>query len=195
MRRRTWWQIALLDRQAAADRGSDPIISAKSFNTHMPLNIQDEDLIPGNPNEVPARDGYTDTTFCRVCHEVSDVERRLNYVDLCDQPQHSSDVHDWTQRQKWVYDCQQQIESYTRDCDVNVPVQRYTKMVSEVIVVTLWLFVYRPLQRQPRSVDLTRLPHLSVLHLCVQVMEKSIGLATEPSAAPFHWITCIWVQW
>lgn len=197
MRRRTWWQVVLLDKQAATDRGSDPIISATSFDTPMPLNIHDEDLIAGNPDEVQPRDGHTDTTFSLVCHEVSGVERRLNYINLGDfdhLPQ-GFEANTWIQRQKWVSDCQQQVEKYTKHCSMAVPSQRYTKMVSKIIIANLWLYVYRPLRRQRNSHGPTELPHLSVLHLCVQVMEKSIRLAMEPSAAPFRWISSIWVQW
>lgn len=80
MRRRLWWQICNLDRHASADRGSDSIIASRSFNTRLPLHVNDKDLIPGDPRVVQQRDEYTDFTISLVFHEIFAIERRLNYI-------------------------------------------------------------------------------------------------------------------
>jgi hypothetical protein len=37
-------------------------------------------------------------------------------------------------------------DKYLRHCNVAVPVQRYTVLVADIILATMWLFAYRPLQ-------------------------------------------------
>lgn len=197
MRRRLWWQICLIDRQASVDRGSDPIVTTNSFSTQLPLHINDEELTPDDPHEVPPREEYTEITLSLVCHEIFDVERRLNYVPAgeFDCSQEKTD-DPWAQRRGWVTACQRRIESkYLRHCDMTVPTQRYTRLVADIMIATMWLCTYRPLQRHPDSPTLVKIPHPGILHLSVEVMEKAIRVSSDPSFGPFRWISRIWVQW
>lgn len=197
MRRRVWWQICVLDRQASVDRGSDPIITTNSFSTQLPLHVNDEDLIPDDPKEVQPREEYTDITLSLVCHEVFDIERRLNYVPAgeFDRSQERTD-DPWAQRRGWVIASQRRVEDkYLRHCNMAVPVQRYTLLVAHIIIATMWLFTYRPLQRHPDTPTSVKIPHPGILHLSVEVMEKSIQVSMDSSTGPFIWISTIWVQW
>lgn len=197
MRRRLWWQICSLDRQGSADRGSDPIISGNSFSTHLPLHVNDEDLIPDNPQEVQPREEFTDTTFSLVCHEVFDIERRLNYASAGEAGYIEERTDDpWAQRRGWVIANQRRVEhKYLRHCNMNVPAQRYTVLVANIITAIMWLFAYRPLQRHPDSPTTGSVPHAGILHLAVEVMERALQLSTDTSISQFRWISSIWVQW
>ncbi len=197
MRRRLWWQICVLDRHSSVDRGSDPIITTNSFSTQVPLHINDEDLIPNDPHEVRPREEYTDITLSLVCHEIFDVERRLNYVPAgaYDCSQDKTD-DPWAERRGWVVECQRRIEDrYLRHCDIIVPAQRYTKLVGDVMIATMWLFTYRPLQRHPDSATSIKMPPPGILHLAVEVIEKLVRVSMDTSFGPLRWITSIWVQW
>ena len=197
MRRRLWWQLSILDRQASIDRGSDPIITTNSFSTQLPLNVNDEDLIPDNPNEIQSRDEYTDVTLSLVCHEVANIERRLNYVPAGESDRPSESIGDlWAQRKAMVIECQRRVEDkYLRHCDMTVPIQRYTKLVADIMIATMWLCTYRPLQRHPHNPTSARMPYPGILYLSVEVMEKAIQVPLDGSNRPFSWISTIWVQW
>ena len=197
MRRRLWWQICVLDRQASVDRGSDPIITTNSFSTQLPLHVNDEDLIPGDPHEVQPREEYTDITLSMVCHEVFDTERRLNYVPAGDVDRLQERTDDrWVQRRDWVIVCQRRIEdNYLQHCNTTVPIQRYTILVADIIIASMWLFTYRPLQKHPDSPTSVKIPHPRILYLSVKVMEKAIQVPMDTSVAPFKWISTTWVQW
>ena len=197
MRRRLWWQICNLDRQGSVDRGSDPIITRTSFSTQFPLHVNDEDLIPNDPREVQPREEYTDSTFSLLCHEVFDIEHRLNYVPAGEPDRLQGNTDDyWTQRRDWVIACQQRIEDkYLRHCNMTIPLQRYNKLVADIIIATLWLHTYRPLQKHSDSPTSAITPQPGILHLSVEVMEKAYQIPLDPSAGPFRWITSTWVQW
>lgn len=197
MRRRLWWQICLLDRQASADRGSDPIIATNSFSTPFPLHVKDEDLVPDDPSEVQPREEYTDMTLSLICHEVFNVERCLNYVPAGESDRSQERTEDsWAQRRGWVIASQRRVEDkYLRYCSMDVPVQRYTLLVAHIIIATMWLFAYRPLQRHPDSPTSVKIPHPGILLLSVEVIERAIQVSMDPSTGPFSWISAIWVQW
>ena len=146
MRRRLWWQICVLDRQANYDRCSDPIITTHNFSTQLPLHVNDEDLIPDNPHEVQARKEYTDITLSLVCHEVFNVERRLNYGPAggfdCSQ-QMADDP--WAHRRDWVVVRQRRIEDrYLRYCNMITPAERYTFLVANIMIAIMWLCILSP---------------------------------------------------
>jgi hypothetical protein len=197
IRRRLWWQICALDRHASADRGSDPIIITKSFSTQLPLHINDEDLIPDDPRDIQPRQEYTDVTLSLVIHEVFDIERRLNYV-LAGEYDRSQERTDepWDQRRDWVVVCQQRIkDKYLRHCNTTVPIQRYTILVADVMIATMWLWTYRPLQRRRDSPNLVTISRAWILDISVDVMEKAIQISSDSSSRPFRWIVTTWVQW
>jgi hypothetical protein len=197
MRRRLWWQVCVLDRQSTNDRGSDPIITTNSFNTQLPLNVNDCDLIPGDPDEIQSREEYTDVTLSLVCHELFDIERRLNYVPAGEFESPEVATGDpWAHRRSWVIASQKRVEEkYLRHCNMDTPEQRYTLLVARIVIATMWLFAYRPLQRHPNSTTSVKIPHPGILHLSVEVMEQAIQVSLDPCANPFRWISTIWVQW
>lgn len=71
MRRRIWYEICFLDLRTAEDHGCDPAIPAVSFDTQLPLNINDEDLSE-DPNAPPPVScvGFTEMTFPLVRFEM-----------------------------------------------------------------------------------------------------------------------------
>jgi hypothetical protein len=197
MRRRLWWQICNLDRHASVDRGSDPIITPKTFNTQLPLHVNDEDLVPGDSREVQSRDEYTDFTISMVIHEVFDIERRLNYV-LAGEPNSSQENTEepWDMRRSWGLLCQQRIQDkYLRHCNTTVPIQRYTMMLADAMFAPMKLWIYRPLQKPRYASTMARIPHSWILHASLEVVEKINTVLLDPSARPFRWLITIWFSW
>lgn len=196
MRRRLWWQICLIDRQGSFDRGSDPIITVRSFNTPLPLNVNDEDLIPGSREEPRVLKDYTDMTLGLVCHELFDTERRLNFVPPGDfeKPQGNSEIP-WSQRRDWVIECQKRIEDrYLRHCSTSIHVQNYTIFIGDIMLAIMWLCTHRPLQKR-WDMDSFEVPGPEILRISVEIMEKAIKFSMDESVKPFIWISRIWVQW
>ena len=196
MRRRLWWSICLIDRQGSFDRGSDPIITVRSFNTPLPLNINDEDLIPGSREEPRIVKDFTDMTLGLVCHDLFDTERRLNFVapgDF-DKPQGNSKIP-WSQKRDWVIECHKRIDDkYLRHCSTSIPVQRYTVFIGDIMLAIMWLCTVRPVQKR-WDIDSSEVPGPEILHISVEIMEKAMKFSMDESLKPFIWISRIWVQW
>jgi len=79
MRRRLWWGLCVLDVRAAEDYGSERAIQAHSFDTKLPLNINDADLSPDATEPPEERVGVSEMTFCLIRFEVCKVARYLTY--------------------------------------------------------------------------------------------------------------------
>ncbi|KAL8667811.1 MAG: hypothetical protein Q9202_000276 [Teloschistes flavicans] len=197
MRRRLWWQIIILDGRAAEDRGSDPMISELSYSTLMPSNVNDEDLDSENPRPVVSREGYTEMTFCLMCHEVAVTIRQLNYVPPGLAGGSAADALPTTEEKEiLVAECHRRLESrYLRYCDTSMPLSWATSMVTRMIMARMWLCVHRPLQRQdgdqsPRNQDREKM-----LLTATEVIEHARTLETEKCAEKWRWFFRTWHQW
>ncbi|KAJ4317810.1 hypothetical protein N0V84_007172 [Fusarium piperis] len=76
-RRRLWWMICVIDVRASEDQGTEFTISRDSFDTKMPLNINDEDLDPDTKEMPPARETLTDMSFALAMLELADVSKQI----------------------------------------------------------------------------------------------------------------------
>ncbi|KAJ5726314.1 uncharacterized protein N7483_007671 [Penicillium malachiteum] len=77
MRRRVWWSLIALDVRTSEDQGSDFTIILGSFDTKMPLNINNEDISPDSTETPVERDGLTDMSFPRVNLAISDLSKKM----------------------------------------------------------------------------------------------------------------------
>ncbi|GAP90210.1 putative transcription fungi [Rosellinia necatrix] len=77
IRRRVWYALCSLDVRASEDQGTDFTIQHGSFDTKLPLNINDSD-ISVNMEEPPIeRHGITDMTLPIVSMEISIISRQM----------------------------------------------------------------------------------------------------------------------
>lgn len=196
MRRRLWWQICLLDSHAADDRATNPVVNADSFNTKLPLQINDEDLQFDSCEEQDEHQGFTDMTFSLICYEIVDTIRQLNYVPVRKLGQsRSGPQEDWTQRVDAVTNVQRRMEEkYLRHLKLGRPFHWATRLVADIMIATTWLIVYRPLQQHPDSRPF-QLAGPGVLGLSVEVLERAHQLDTDPAASSFRWLSRTYVHW
>ena len=196
MRRRLWWQICVLDSHAAEDRATNPLIFADSFNTKLASNVNDEDLHVDLCGQVEERQGFTDMSFCLLCHEITDTIRQLNYVPVKElgRPQVDSQER-WAHRIDAVINAQRRIEEkYLRHLNSAHPFHWGTRLVADMIFAIMWLVVYRPLQQRPYSSS-SQLADPGILRISVEVLERSHQLSTDPAASSFKWLSQTYVQW
>lgn len=197
IRRRLWWQICDLDTHAAADRASFPLIFASSFNTRLPLQINDEDITPGSLEEVDEQEGFTDMTFTLSCNEIFDALRKLNHTPLREiDEQYPAPELTWAQRVDTVIQFQKRMDQkYLGRLNLNRPFHWFTRMVVDIVVATMWLFVYRPLQRRPKSNDPSQRADPGILGLAVDVLERGQQLYDDPAGSQYQWVSRTYVQW
>ncbi|KJZ73971.1 hypothetical protein HIM_06639 [Hirsutella minnesotensis 3608] len=70
MRRRVWWQVVVLDSKYAMLSGLRQTMLPFHWDTKMPQNVNDADLIPGSTEPVQPREGPTEMAFCIIFNEI-----------------------------------------------------------------------------------------------------------------------------
>lgn len=73
LRRRLWWQVVVLDIRAAEDRGTEAMIDGGSYNTRLPMNLNDDDFGPDSVGPLTERTGPTDVTFSLCTAQASGI--------------------------------------------------------------------------------------------------------------------------
>ena len=75
MRRKVWWAVCMLDVRASEDQATDLTIG--SFDTRIPLNINDVDISPETEQMPTERNGVTDMSFARIFFGIGDIMRQM----------------------------------------------------------------------------------------------------------------------
>ena len=77
VRRRVWWTLCTLDLRASEDQGTELTITSGSFDTKLPLNINDVDINPESEQMPAERDGLTDMSYCCINFETGDIMMQM----------------------------------------------------------------------------------------------------------------------
>lgn len=77
MRRRIWGALSTLDLRASEDQGTDVTIARSSYDTRLPLNINDTDIDVDTKEMPPERPGIADSTVAVLMYKISDLSRRM----------------------------------------------------------------------------------------------------------------------
>ncbi|KAK4504211.1 hypothetical protein PRZ48_005127 [Zasmidium cellare] len=198
MRRRLWWQVCILDTRASEDHGCDPTIVEQSFDTKMPLNINDVDMSPQMKEYPPERQGCTDMSFCLLRFEVANTFRRINYIPpgphkACTQYFSAVTLED---KERWITECHQRLEDrYLKHCDMSVPLFWVTATVARLMMSKMWLMVYHPFQRADGGASLSDETKEKLFITSLENMEYSILLETEARTMKWGWLFKTYMQW
>lgn len=197
LRRRLWWQVCVLDIHASEDRGSDPMIHDFNFNTKMPLNINDADLDPESLQPLSDKACYTEMTFCRVGHDLSQLARRFNYLPPSEgNPQLSSKKITIEEKISVLKKRQEHIEKhYLAHCDLGYPLAWVATQIARLILSRMWLAIYHPLQPEYRSHAYPLTTRDDLLAISTNILELANSLEQEPTTAHWRWFFRSWVQW
>ncbi|KAF4225612.1 hypothetical protein CNMCM6457_008034 [Aspergillus fumigatiaffinis] len=165
LRRRLWWFIVGLDQRSSEYHGYEPIVSESSFDTRLPLNINDSDLTADLVQPPTERDGATEMTLSLIGFESIPIVRKVSFI-----PPHrrqarttSTTVARLIIARVWLM--------------VHYPRKREdgSKDVSTA-----------PLQTSLQD---------KIFHLAIEVLELSCSVLCNPSIAHWAWRSDTYSQW
>ena len=193
MRRRLWYAICLLDMQVAFDTGSRPSVSQNNLLGTLPKCINDADISPAFtdlPMELP---GFTDMTFSSMTYDALICWQKLIHVAVDSKGQPTMMEQDWKGRSKIVEEWELRLkERYLQYCDVSQPLQQFTKLVGEGMIVTMQLLERRPLHgfssNGPQPTD-----GYDILKATTEILEVSLQKREDQNLAPWGWHS--WAKW
>lgn len=196
MRRRLWWQICTLDVRASEDHGSDPSISDETFDTSLPLNINDEDIDPSSKEAPKERDGWCEITFDLIRFTVSTTGRRLSYTPVAGPCQKSNAGLTLEDKENLIEVLHQYLENhYLKYCDMDVPLHWVAATVARLVIAKMWLIVHHPLGREDGGAGLPQETQNRLFMTSIEVVKFSRLLETEKSTLKWGWLFRTYVQW
>nr|POE99356.1 bikaverin cluster transcription factor bik5 [Quercus suber] len=195
MRRRLWWQVCVLDTRSSEDHGCDPTIIEQTFDTNLPLNVNDVDLYP-DMKELPAdKLGCTDMSFCRIRFEVSNTFRRINYIPPGPKSPNLPHVT-LEDKERWLTDCHDKLqERFLKHCDMSVPLFWVTATVARLMMCKMWLMIFHPMQRPDGGASLSEEMKEKLFVASLENVEYSLQLETESRTMKWGWLFKTHVQW
>ncbi|ORY57156.1 fungal-specific transcription factor domain-containing protein [Pseudomassariella vexata] len=200
LRRRLYWQIVVLDVRAAEDRGTEAMVVSGSYDTRLPLNLNDTDFSPDTRGPLVERAGPSDTTFSRCTAQSSGIFLYVGPPTNCPggMPARSKD--------ELIAHVQELEAQFITKSDPSHIGSYFASMLVRLINLKLWLVQQYPvhLHRSPQDTDDTstsnhsrwpKVSHEVMLQTAISVMELQQHWRSDPYSIPFDWWYMTYVQW
>ncbi len=196
MRRRLFWAVCVLDLRSAEDQGTDLNIVAGTFDTRLPLNINDGDICPESTRLPEPREGTTDMAFSLIRYEICSLSRRLHTVSSGMSPSYPGDAgKSLEEREALLTEVSQRVQQRLLK-DVSNSMFWVASTVTRVIVAKMTLVIYQPvLFPGPGNEVLTEEVRARLLNAALDVFEYSHILNTDPRCKQWQWLFQTWSHW
>ena len=191
MRRRVWWAVYTLDLRASEDQGTDLTITSGSFDTRMPLNINDVDIDPETKEMPRERNGVTDMSFTRIFLGISDITRQMmatsireSVTGLEDQSRLLNEIYQKFERGY----CQYMTESGNIAYWVGVTIAR-------LVMAKMTLIVFFPVLFSSPNERISDELRTKLLVSAIEVAEYNHALNAEQACRQWRWVYQTYTHW
>ncbi len=199
MRRRLFWQVAILDLRSAEDQGTDLTLVDRMFDTQLPLNINDSDISPDSKELPKPRVGPTDMTFSLIRYEICSLARRLHtassaMANVC--PNDASQSLE--EREAMLAETYHRVEhTYLKGTTIeDNPIYWVAATIARVIVAKITLVIYQPLLFPgPSNGSLPTATRDRLFRAAIDIFEYNHLLNTDPRSEPWRWLFKTYTQW
>ncbi|KAI1091601.1 fungal-specific transcription factor domain-containing protein [Rostrohypoxylon terebratum] len=218
LRRRLWWQLVVLDIRGAEDRGTTTILARDSYDTRMPLNIDDADFGPETQGPIIEKQGPTDLTFSLCTAQCSNLFLKIEHAHGAEGISHdgsenktsASTSGSRSQPAEEAVKQAQFLESqFVAGADPNHAPSYLASVTVRLVILKLWLIMQYPVhpRKKPSSKYPTTssaskpsakpsvVPREAMLRTALSIMELSEYLQTGPYSDRFYWWANTYVQW
>ena len=191
MRRRAWWALCVLDARASEDQGTDLIIARDSFDTKLPLNINDVDITPETVQMPTEREGITDMSLPLVFFKISEVTKQMMAYSATEGApgieQQSRLLTEIYQKLEQGY-LQYTVESGNIAYWVGVTIAR-------LVMAKMTLFVYLPILFSSPSEQFSGKIRTQLLIAAIEVAEYNHALNAEQACRHWRWVYQTYTHW
>lgn len=191
MRRRLWWTLHVLDVRASEDQGTDFTIALGSFDTKLPLNINDADIEPESTEAPAEREGMTDSTFALVTFEVSNVARKMMAQSAKD------GAPDIEEQGRLVEEIYQKVDR--RYLQYSVEPGNVTHwvavMVARLVMAKMTLLVYLPILFSSTNEHFSDRVKNKLLVAATECAEYNHALNAEKACRHWRWVYQTYTHW
>jgi len=199
MRRRLWWALCVIDLRGAEDQGTELSIAEGSFDTRMPLNINDVDISPESTDFPEEREGPTDTSFCLVRFEMCEYARKVFIAHSGIESSVQDNLGTIAEREGMLETLHQRIESkyFSESLDKDKYPLHWTAMtMHRLIMAKIRLMMYQALLSTSDSeLVLSQEMQDRVFLAAVDLVEYTKVLNSDPKCRQWRWLFQTYTQW
>ena len=191
MRRRVWWALCMLDVRASEDQGTDFTIASGSFDTKLPLNINDTDIDPTTKETPSEHFAITDMTFAIVCFGTVDVTRQIIA------PRAKEVASTLEDQSRLLNDIFEKLDrGYLQYTTENGNILYWVMVTATRLVIgKLTLLIYLPVLFSSPSEDFSDEIRNKLLVSAIEVAEYNHALNSEEQARQWRWIYQTYTHW
>ncbi|KAK9317815.1 hypothetical protein V1522DRAFT_437080 [Lipomyces starkeyi] len=140
--RRLWWQIILLDGRIAELSGSGVSVLADSWDTKIPLNVNDDDLSPDMREQPTERAGSTEMIFCLMRYNVGEFLRHSGPRNFVSEQNVGLSL---AEKDRVINELERLIEqSFLPYCDPVIPLHFLAATMARSTMCTMRLGIHHP---------------------------------------------------
>ncbi|KAI0900828.1 fungal-specific transcription factor domain-containing protein [Annulohypoxylon nitens] len=196
MRRRIWWYLCILDWRAAEDADLEITIMPSSFDTKMPLNINDNDMDPGSSN-IQGRHDYTELMFSLIRFESWSLIASWGNASLLLPLQKTIGIEE---KKKAIEQLSSHLEDtyLSRCCQIPTPFARFLLMITPLLIAKLQLLASYPAYCDKINADisLTSGDKDKLFKSTIDLLEFEQILRADCELVGWHWFFAnAHIQW
>ena len=189
MRRRLWWYIVTNDSRVGEDHGLTILNVHGTTDISLPLNVNDTQLDSNMTTLPKSQSGWTEMSFSLVIMEVTKALQETYLRDLRS-PVKQENNELWQELiRSLTLRCQ---EKYFQYCDQNIPAQRATYLLGNVLLLKLHLVTrkYPPISHPKNKDNKQNLPGTTEEDMvrAIEILEMSKQFFTDDMLQGFRWI-------
>ena len=203
IRRRVWWQIAILDSRSAELSGSSNSSLPCFENFKLPLNVNDSDLNV-SMTELPAHQaGPTEMIFCMIRYEfgtflVNSQSSKLRPATSFDGFVQglSGDPKSLSGKEKAIGELERHLEdNYLRYCDPATPLHFISITVARTGIAVLKFRMHSHLQAQDQGATISQAEQDALFVNALKIIGSYNLAHSSKIMQRFLWHTSVHFQW
>ena len=185
MRRRIWWQVMILEVNAAILSGAGGVIYYNQWDTKSPLNINDADIWPTMEAPPLEREGPTEMFFCLLRHEFGKMFRSLKMMHGASSllPHLGA-----SEKLRMIEDVEKTIEqNFLRYCDPLSSLHHLAQGAGRSAVASMRLMANHPRHAPDKGASMTPAEKTSLFLNALKIVEYDSMTYSDPRLAGYRW--------
>lgn len=191
MRRRVWWNLCFLDVRSSEDQGMDLTIAIGSFDTKIPLNINESDIDPASKTMPVSRKGIVDTTIAVATAEVCDLTRQMMGLGV------KNGLPDLDRQNQLLNQLCAKFESnYFEPTKASTDITQWVSVIiSRLMMAKMTLIIYFPILFSSPNQHISDEIRTKLLVSAIEVAEYNHMLNAETACKHWRWIFQTYTHW
>lgn len=183
----------MLDMRAAEDQGSEFMISIGSFDTKLPININDADISPESTQMPEPREGITDLTFLLVSCEMGEVSKEM----IAQSNQAKDGLLNAEEQDRLVMEIFRKMDqTYLQYSRETGSITHWVAMtVARLVMAKMTLFVYLPILFTSLSGHFSDSIKNKLLVASIEIAEYNHALNEEQACKHWRWVYQTYTHW